>query len=177
MKLGKYFTPWCVFGCICKTRSNWKPFTLTVKFFPFTHKIIYTLNLPSNPFLRTEKLEERERERERERESKKREWARNPTKLWTRPECTNPLPRSCRPPPRSRRPTRLAKLPLFSLFFLISSSLPFSISAPQSLSNPSLDPSHIDLTASTHPPPQWSCRLNPSPTYVVTALRGFIYLL
>ena len=78
--------------------------------------------------------------------------ARNPAKFRTSPDRAAPPPKSC-------RPTGPAKLPLFSLFFLISSSLPFSTSAPPSLSNPSLDPPHIDLAASTHPQPRRRCPL------------------
>ena len=61
MKVGKHFTPSCVFGSTCKTRSKGKSNPLTVKWVPFNCKIIYTFSLPSNQVLQTEN-QERERE-------------------------------------------------------------------------------------------------------------------
>ena len=64
MKLGKYFTPWCMFGCTSKVKLKILSFDHKIR--PLTRKMDYIFHLPSNHFLDSHTHRERERERERE---------------------------------------------------------------------------------------------------------------
>ena len=67
-EIGKlFYTLMCVWVHMLNS-IKLKTFLFTIKFYPFTRKIIYTIHLPSNLVLWTENLRERKRERERERE-------------------------------------------------------------------------------------------------------------